>query len=136
MHLCVCVGGGGATCGYKSACMHAKDGINPKFLRGYLADHHGKRQAQLSSRCSPTSQEYTGDQRFTSVAVGCPILWPPLLSIPLHPPLSQSHITSPLKNMSVCFGLAIHRNLNTQGAHRGNWACFKMLSVTAVIFNV
>lgn len=30
------------------ACMH-KGGLNPKFLCGYLEDHLGKRQAQLSS---------------------------------------------------------------------------------------
>lgn len=96
------------------------EGQTPSFTCGYLADY-GKRQAQLGSPCSPTPQSTHGDQQFKTVAVGPPPLWP--LCFPT--PLPQAHLTSTLENMSVCFGLAIHRNLKTQGAHRGSRALFK-----------
>lgn len=53
--MCDCVrvsvlvcGVGGHMSARACACMH-KGGLNPKFLCGYLEDHLGKRQAQLSS---------------------------------------------------------------------------------------
>lgn len=97
MSALVCVWGeGGQLVGPKACACWLRVRVNPKFLRGYLADHYDKRQAQLSLRCSPTSQAYTGGQRFTTVAVGSPTLWPPLLSSPAvsAPPhlASQEHV--------------------------------------------
>lgn len=93
--LCVCVWWGDNM--WVQDHVHACKGLGkPKVLHGYLADHHGKRQDQLCSRCSPTSRAHTGDQRFTTVAVGSPTLWAPPLSSPTVsvPPhlASQEHV--------------------------------------------
>lgn len=107
------------------------EGANPKVTQQSIV-----RQAGVANHSMlPYFPEHKQKAHDVKLQPAAPPPLPGLLSFSC---CLGSQLTTSLKNISVCFGLTLHENLNTRGGGHGEreLCLFKdELSLTAVIFN-
>lgn len=117
---------------YACVCVCFGEGANPKFLQGHAAANQsatGSAEGSVLPYFSEYKQEANNVKLQTAPT---PTPCAALVLLPSQVP----ELTTSLKNISVCFGLGLHENLNTPGAWGEELCLFKDdLFLTAVIFN-